>query len=123
MPRLPEALGTPQDVGGVAADPSRIVPHYEAGQVGAAMQRFGDIAGQSVGQIQDVQDRLNRAAAEQDFISNKLDLDQQFAGDTDYATAPQRYRQALLQTLNDTSQGIMGPAQRVDFQQQMSSFT
>ena len=94
MPRLPEALGTPQD--------------------------FGDDAGQSVDQILDVQDRLNRAAAEQDFTSKKLDIDQQFASDEDYSTAPQRYRQALLQTLNDTSQGILGPAQRADFQQQMS---
>jgi hypothetical protein len=97
MPRLPEALGTPQD--------------------------FSDDAGQGVDQIQDVQDRLSRAAAEQDFISKKLDLDQQFAGDTDYATAPQRYRQALLGALNDTSQGILGPVQRADFQQQMSRFT
>jgi hypothetical protein len=94
MPRLPEALGTPQD--------------------------FGDNAGQGVDPVQDVQDRLSRAAAEQDFISNKLDLDQQFAADADYATAPQRYRQALLQALNDTSQSILAPAQRADFQQQMS---
>src|SRR5690348_2552776 len=94
MPRLPEALGTPQD--------------------------FGDNAGQGVDPVQDVQDRLSRAAAEQDFISNKLDLDQEFAGDADYATAPQRYRQALLQALNDTSQSILAPAQRADFQQQMS---
>src|SRR5260370_19582725 len=123
MARLPEALGTPQDVGAVAADPSRIIPHYEAGQVGAAMQGFARDLGASANQVQDVQDRLSRAAAEQDFISQKLDIDQQFAGDTDYATAPQRYRQALLQTLNDTSQGILGPVQRADFQQQMSRFT
>jgi hypothetical protein len=97
MPTLPTALGTPQD-------------------------GFGDIAGQSVSQDLDLQDRLNRAAAERDFISKKLDLDQQFAGDSDYATAPQRYRQSLLQALNDTSQGILGPAQRADFQQQMSRF-
>src|SRR5258708_39873947 len=101
MPKLPEALGTPQDVGVVAADPSRIVPHYEAGQVGAAMQRFGGIAGQSVGQVQGVQARLNRAAADADFISEKLDSDQEFAGDTDYATAAPPYRQALLQTPRD----------------------
>ncbi|HXA70010.1 MAG TPA: hypothetical protein VNW24_06150 [Stellaceae bacterium] len=123
MPKLPEALGTPQDVGAVAPDPSRIIPHYEAGQVGAAMQGFARDLGASANQVQDVQDRLSRAAAEQDFISKKLDIDQQFAGDTDYATAPQRYRQALLQTLNDTSQSILGPVQRADFQQQMSRFT
>src|SRR5260370_37643659 len=109
MPKLPEALGTPQDVGVVAPDPSRIVPHYEAGQVGAAMQGFARDLGAGANQDQDVQDRLNRAAAEQDFISKKLDIDQQFAGDTDYATAPQRYRQALLPTLHDTSQGILCP--------------
>ena len=62
MPRLPEALGTPQDVGVVPPDASRIIPNYEAGQIGAAMQRFGSIAGQSIDQIQDVQDRLSRAA-------------------------------------------------------------
>src|SRR5260370_236258 len=123
MPKPPEALGTPQDVGVVPPAPSRIIPHYEAGQVGGAMQGFARDLGQSANQIQDVQDRLSRAAAEQDFISRKLDIDQQFASDTDYTTAPQRYRQALLQTLNDTSQGILGPVQRADFQQQMSRFT
>jgi hypothetical protein len=120
MPRLPEALGTPQDLGAVPPDPSRLIPHYEAGQVGAAMQGFARDLGASANQIQDVQDRLARAAAEQDFISRKLDLDQQFASDPDYSTAPQRYRQSLLQALNDTSQGIAGPAQRADFQRQMS---
>jgi len=123
MPRLPEALGTPQDLGAVPPDPSRIIPHYQAGQVGAAMQGFAGDLGASANQILDVQDRLSRAAAEQDFISRKLDLDQQFTSDTDYTTAPQRYRQSLLQALNDTSQGILGPAQRADFQQQMSRFT
>ena len=122
MPRLPEALGTPQDLGAVPPDPSRLIPHYQAGQVGAAMQGFASDLGASANQIFDVQDRLNRAAAEQDFISKKLDLDQQFASDPDYSTAPQRYRQSLLQALNDTSRGILGPAQRADFQQQMSRF-
>ena len=122
MPKLPEALGTPQDLGAVPPDPSRLIPHYQAGQDGAAMQGFASDLGASANQIFDVQDRLNRAAAEQDFISKKLDLDQQFASDPDYTTAPQRYRQSLLQALNDTSRGILGPAQRADFQQQMSRF-
>jgi hypothetical protein len=122
MPTLPNALGTPQDMGVVAPDASRLIPHYEAGQVGEAMQGFGDIAGQAGNQLQDVQDRLSQAAAEQDFISRKLDIDQQFASDADYATAPQRYRQALLQALDASSQGIVGPVQRADFQQQMSRF-
>jgi hypothetical protein len=29
MPKLPEALGTPQDLGAVPPDPSRILPRYE----------------------------------------------------------------------------------------------
>jgi hypothetical protein len=123
MPKLPDALGTPQDLGAVPPDPSPLIPHYQAGQVGAAMQGFAGDLGASANQILDLQDRLSRAAAEQDFISRKLDLDQQFASDPDYSTAPQRYRQSLLQALNDTSQGILGPAQRADFQQQMSRFT
>jgi hypothetical protein len=122
MPKLPDALGTPDQLGAVPPDPSRIIPHYDAGQVGAAMQGFARDLGQSASQIQDVQDRLSSAAAEQDFISRKLDLDQQFAGDPDYSTAPQRYRQSLLQALNDTSQTIAGPLQRALFQQQMSRF-
>src|SRR5260370_8755737 len=81
MPRLPDALGTPDQVGVVSPDPSRIIPHYEAGQVGAAMPRFGDIAGQTGNQIQDVHDPLTRAAAEQDFISPNLAIHQPFAGD------------------------------------------
>jgi hypothetical protein len=123
MPKLPEALGTPDSLGVVPPDPSRLIPRYEAGQVGAAAQGFGRDLGQAGAQLQDTQDRLARAAAEQDFISQKLDLDQQFASDPDYATAPQRYRQALLQALNQTSQGILGPVQRAGFQQQMSRFT
>src|SRR5215468_1336555 len=106
MPKLPEALGTSQDLGVVPPDPTRLIPRYEAGQVGAALQGFARDLGQAGAQLQDTQDRLNRAAAEQDFISQKLDLDQQFASDGDYTTAPRRYRQALLQALNQTSQGI-----------------
>ena len=96
MPKLPEALGTPDQLGAVPPDPSRIIPHYDAGQVGAAMQGFARDLGASASQIQDTQDRLSSAAAEQGFISRKLDLDQQFASDPDYSTAPQRYRQSLF---------------------------
>jgi hypothetical protein len=123
MPKLPEALGTPDSLGVVPPDPSRLMPRYQAGQVGEAMQGFGRDLSQAGAQLQDTQDRLARAAAEQDFISQKLDLDQQFASDSDYATAPQRWRQALLQALNQTSQGILGPVQRAGFEQQMSRFT
>ena len=31
MPKLPDALGTPSDLGAVPPDPSRLIPRYEAG--------------------------------------------------------------------------------------------
>ena len=61
------------------------------------------------------QDKIERAAAEQSFLSRKLDLDDAFAQDTDYASAPQRYAAALRQAADETTAGLAGAAQRADF--------
>lgn len=87
---------------------------------GQATAGLGDEMVKAGGQIQDTQNKLARASAEQAFLSKKLDIDQQFANDPDFATAPQRYRAALQGALTQTSQGIMGASQRADFSNNMA---
>ena len=123
MARLPDAgdipLQTPQ--------PDRPIVSYRGGQpqeaaVGAdeAVAGLGQTMQQAGATIQDASDRLQRAHAEQDFISKKLDLDQQFAQDTDYATVPQRYRAALTDAMNQSAGSIATASQRADFLGTMS---
>lgn len=101
------------------------------GYTGGIAQRAGIGAGEAVGRlgmtgleaantIQDTHDKITAAAAEQDFISKKLDLDEQFARDPDYQTAPQRYRTALQQALIQSGAPITGGVQRADFQNRMA---
>jgi hypothetical protein len=88
--------------------------------LGEGIGRLGMVGEEAAMTIQDTQDKLAAANAEQNFLSKKLDLDQQFATDKDPATAPQRYRAALQGALAETGQGITGNVQRVDYQNRMS---
>lgn len=123
MPQLPGASAVPY----VVPVPTRRQVSYTGGiaqqagvQAGQATAEFGQAEQQSGLQIQAAQDQLNSAAAEQSFLSKKLDIDQQFVNDQDPATAPQRYRSALQGVLNDSSQGLVTPTARAAFQTRMS---
>jgi hypothetical protein len=109
-PQMQRQLGTYQ--------PGAVQRAQEA--EGAAAAQFGQAAEKTGTQLLDVQDRMNAAAAEQTFLSKKLDIDEQFAKDTDYPTLPQRYRAAMQGALNQTSQIIGSPVQRSDFTNRMA---
>ena len=121
MPKLPEALGTPQDLGAVPPDPSRLIPHYQAGQVGAAMQGLGGDMAQAAGELQQAHDKQAAAEGLNQFLDKKLELDQAAQSDPNYAGAAQRYGQSLQQAAQQASAGISNPGARAEFQMQLKS--
>lgn len=126
MARIP----SPSDIATVTPRPSGNIASYDAG-IGArgAARMFGDMAdatAQGYGtlakgfavagaQIEDAQDKINSSAAYQNFLTEKLKLDQQFQTDQDYTTVADRYAKSIGQAAQKSSSIIANTSQRAQF--------
>ena len=114
------SLPSPIQIGVTLPQADRPLPNF--GEVSDALNQraeaaanFGRGLSQVGGAIQDVQDKLNFAAANGQFLQKKLQLDQQFETDTNYATKPQRYAQAISDIANQTASTINSADLRSEF--------
>jgi len=77
-------------------------------------QGIGDV-GQAMLNRQDRQDELSYANAKSQFLQTKVQLDQQFKNDQDFATAPQRYQEAITKAQQDAANSIGSARYRSEF--------
>lgn len=92
------------------------MPEVLAG-VGAEIGRAGERYGASVAKAQNEQDRLSYVYATSNLLKGKLDADEKFASDPDYATWAPRYKAQLGKLAESYGSTIRDPALRAQFQQ------
>lgn len=121
-----EAIGSALANGGTALG-SSIVRGGEqmasAEQQGGAaiaggLQNFGkgvENVGSGLAEFKLASDRLDYARAQSEFRTKKIELDQQFANDTDYATLQDRYSKKLSEIQQTTAQMIGNDTMRQQF--------
>lgn len=117
--KLPDA----QDLGLVLPQADRPIVSYrggiaEEGQIaqGQALAKFGQDMSAGAGEIQTAHDKVNYASAYNTFLQKKLDIDTQFQTDKDFATAPQRYGQALQDASTQAGSVIQSSDLRSQFE-------
>lgn len=85
------------------------------GQLGQGEEKLGQGLGQAgagMGDLQQAQAHYQFAQANADFVTKRIDLDASLEHDQDYATLPQRYREAVTQLQQNSAQQIGNPAMR-----------
>ncbi|MGH6714574.1 MAG: hypothetical protein ACREDC_00120 [Bradyrhizobium sp.] len=119
---MPIRMPSPEQVGLSAPTAETPISSYQGGvaaqgaiAVGQAVQRGGLEINQTGQAFQQAQDLSQVAGANSNFLQKKVQLDQQFASDTDYTTSPQRYSEALTGVLNDAANGIQNDQAREQF--------
>lgn len=116
------ALPTERDLGIVLPQASRPAVVYqggiaEAGKIaeGQGLATLGKDISEGALAIQLGQDKVDYSAAYNDFLTKKMGIDEQFQRDPDYATAPQRYSQAVQDAATQAGAPIINSDMRASF--------
>lgn len=115
-------LPSPESLGLVLPQADRAPVSYTGGiaqtaqeSIGRAVSGVGDAVTKVANDYADAQDKVNYAASYSNFLQQKLQLDQKYETDTDYATAPQRYSDDLQKAASDASAGIRSAPMQAQF--------
>lgn len=119
---MPIRIPSPTDIGLVVPQADRPIVEYRGGiaqeaqeAVGQGIAKLGEGVSQVGGAVAQAQDQVESTSAYSNFLQKKLQLDQQFEGDTDYTTKAQRYGDAISQAANDSAANIRNVQLRSDF--------
>lgn len=119
---MPVRLPSPQEIGLTPLHADRPMASFQGGiaaqgaeQEGAAVAQAGQQITQTGAAFQNAQDLVAMAGANSAFLQKKIQLDQQFENDTDYATKAQRYGDAIQQAANESAASIGSGQLRTQF--------
>lgn len=118
MAKIPDAVATPDQVGIAEPQPARTRVTGFENPMGQVLDQASRQAAGVAADFQtrdDKQNLLDYSSAQSSFLQQKVELDQQFAQDKDFATAPDRYKVALQKLGDQFGQSITDPTMRNEF--------
>lgn len=115
MPRIPSEF----DLGGLPSlNSGRRVATYDTSAVGRGVEAMGQglqNAGASINTAVDREDNLDLARARSNFLTKKIEIDSEFANDTNYMDLTQRYQARLKEVESESAGFITQPRKREIF--------
>lgn len=111
MPSIPRG----EDLARNIASGQSAITGYDTRAVGSGMAAAGDALSQAGTELQTKRINYQYAQAEAEFLTAKVELDNSFRQDDDYATIPDRYSSSLADAMGKASSLITDAAARENF--------